>query len=754
MAVDSSYQTWSNLPYHIVKRIYEYLGDDCILSSTVCKHWRDVVFANRSLWKKICIFPSSFPKFEAFKNPIMPIRICSEIKLEFNPFDESHLAIVEAILNSLCSNIMLHSISLRPTVNEPYSECVADILDRIPKTMITSLCEVIMKAKCLKHFYWVGGFHDNDEVNRVLRSLKSNQKHNLLSLQIIRLFHMNQSMLYLDSKSFLFFNLSQFSTNYLHLSEDILLVLTKNASQLRILKLFVQNSIQGLPLIRNQVWRHVHETLPNFRVNLFLICVKDLKILVQSNLMNQHMSFISDSSEELNDQLPLDSSMSALYSISHTPSSSSHTFQQQQQQHQQQQEYEQQSSEHHYHHHHHHNSHNHSPVGQIQMNQLLSERLLPSALPLDSISIYYSKPDPLSYLIQYLMDTFATSLKHFYLIDTFSTVSVMSNNSSNVLHNPSYYTTDSHNIIRFIANAPTTTILKSDTAIDYDNYDCVDSDYQSMFSSHSSYHSLLLDSTSDFDILSCDSSHDFLDYEENSSNHNYYSGNLLIPISTSLPLSSSSGSSSSMPVLRSLVSSEQQSHQLPPSTSKSSSEVVGPNECNTKSTIVSLGEKNNSGVVKSTTAFRDGTVNKAGDNVVNSAFLPVANYSDDITQTSSTNIDFMYDNHLYNPYYQTLREDPQSLPSSSPHLIFYSPNLYKTLDDVDPDPFVMLAWRCQQLSHFTLIGYWFNIVDMKAFTALRGTSLKSFHIPRCCISVDDQSWSFNLDENLNEILEN
>ncbi|VDQ08923.1 unnamed protein product [Trichobilharzia regenti] len=40
---------------------------------------------------------------------------------------------------------------------------------------------------------------------------------------------------------------------------------------------------------------------------------------------------------------------------------------------------------------------------------------------------------------------------------------------------------------------------------------------------------------------------------------------------------------------------------------------------------------------------------------------------------------------------------------------------------------------------------------MKAFTALRGSSLKSFHIPRCCISVDDQSWPFNLDENLNEV---
>lgn len=48
-------------------------------------------------------------------------------------------------------------------------------------------------------------------------------------------------------------------------------------------------------------------------------------------------------------------------------------------------------------------------------------------------------------------------------------------------------------------------------------------------------------------------------------------------------------------------------------------------------------------------------------------------------------------------------------------------------------------------------GYWFNIVDMKAFTALRGTSLKSFRIPSCCISIDDQSWPFNLDENLNEV---
>ncbi|CAH8554115.1 unnamed protein product [Heterobilharzia americana] len=749
MALDLEYfglsnRTWSCLPYHIVRHIYSYLGNESIKVSAVCRHWRDVAYTCRTLWGKLRVRPSSFPNFEAFKNPILPLQICSEIQLEFDPTNELHAGVLEATLNSLCSNIRIHSISLRPIMCAPYDKYAAYKLDTSFSRIITALCEVIVNARCLKYFYWGGSFCNNNEVNYVLQLLTTNQKHNLLSLQIIRLLQMNQSMAYCDSKLFLFYNLSQFSTNYLDLSEDILLVLTRNSNQLRILKLFVQSSVQDLPLIRNQIWRNVHEILPNFRVNLFLICVKDLKQLVQSNLPNEHTSFISNTNEELNDPLSSNSSMVASYSITNAPplSSSSHIPVPQEQ------EYE----------HLHQNHHPH--VEQEQMYELLSTKLLPSALPLDSISIYYCKPDPLSYLIQYLMDTFSTSLRHFYLIDTFNTISVMSNNSGNTLYNISEYPNDSitkntNNVIRFIANTPTTTTLGAtplDTAIDYDNYDCIDSDYQSMFSSHSSYHSLLLDSTSDFDILSCDSSYDLFDCEENSINSNsYYSGNLLLPVSTNLPLPSSSRLSSSIPVSGWPTSPERQLHQL----SASSNKLISQTGYSMNSVIDSTEEKTCSSATEST-MYKDINIKKRDDDVTDVS-IPVTrsySYSNDVMDTSKTNINNC-DNLLYHACYSKFCEVPQSpTPSSSSsppsNLIFYSPNMYKTLDDVNPDPFVMLAWRCQQLSHFTLIGYWFNIVDMKAFTALRGTSLKSFNIPRCCIAIDDQSWSFNLDENFNE----
>lgn len=107
-----------------------------------------------------------------------------------------------------------------------------------------------MNAKCLKNFYWGGTYCGSYEVSRVLQSLTKNQKHNLLSLQIIRLFQINQSMSYLNTRLFIFSNLNQFSINYLNLSEDILLILSRNSNHLRILKLFVQNSVQDLPIIR------------------------------------------------------------------------------------------------------------------------------------------------------------------------------------------------------------------------------------------------------------------------------------------------------------------------------------------------------------------------------------------------------------------------------------------------------------------------------------------------------------------------
>ncbi|TNN05375.1 F-box only 33-like, partial [Schistosoma japonicum] len=738
---DSVAHTWSFLPYHIVKHIYSYLGNDVIHVSTVSKHWRNVAYSDRSLWRKLFICPFNFPKVEAFKNPIVPIRICSEIFIQFDPMNEFHATVLEYTLNVLCLNPQIHSISLRPTLKFSYKKSTSNTLNQFSKKVINALCEVIMNAKCLKNFYWGGTYCSNYDVSRVLQSLKNNQKHNLLSLQIIRLLQINQSMSYLNTRLFIFSNLSQFSINYLHLSEDILLILSKNSNHLRILKLFVQNSVQDLPIIRNQIWRHVHEILPNFRVTLFLICVSDLK--QSPNSTNQQMSFISNTTQELDNQLQPAQQPTSSYSSTSSSScsvtlasSTSSTFSSSSYipvQHQQGQEREHVQ---------------HLEYGeQNQLYQLLSTKLLPSALPLNSIYIYYCKPNPLSYLIQYLMDTFSMSLEHFYLIDTFNTISVMSNISNSILYdNISHYTKDitstttinndnnsnNSNTIRFIANTPTATtvIMSHDSAIDYDNYDCVDSDYQSMFSSYSSYHSLLLDSTSDFDILSCDSSYDLFDHDDSnfttttSNNNTYYSGNLLLPVSTNLSLTPSL----SVPVPGSFSTDQIQQLSVSP---------ISPRNENDHSSIIISSECN-----ENASCTPHPSIASTLDS--NSIGLNKTNIITDHCDYST------YDRN----YYSQFSEGPQLsplCPSSPSNLIFYSPNLYKALDDVNPDPFVMLAWRCQQLSHFTLIGYWFNIVDMKAFTALRGTSLKSFHIPSCCISIDDQSWPFNLNENLNEM---
>ncbi|CAH8561691.1 unnamed protein product [Schistosoma rodhaini] len=759
MALDcgSSVHSWSLLPYHIVKHIYSYLGDEVVYVSTVCKRWRGVAYTDRSVWKKLHICPPNFPEVEAFKNQIIPMKNCNEITLEFDPRDESHVAVLEYILNALCSNAGIHSISLRPTLKLLYNKSSSNISNRLSKKIINALCDVIMNAKCLKNFYWGGTYCGSYEVSRVLQSLTKSQKHNLLSLQIIRLFQINQSMSYLNTRLFIFSNLNQFSINYLNLSEDILLILSENSNHLRILKLFVQNNVQDLPIIRNQIWRHVHEILPNFCVTLFLICVNDLKqSIVHSDLTNQRMSFIQNTTQELDNQLSPSSSYSSMpsscsvtsTSSSPTSSSSPHIPVQCRLENEREQHLRE------YHH----------PYGeQNQIYQLLSTKLLPSALPLNSIYIYYCKPHPLSYLIQYLMDTFPMSLEHFYLIDTFNIISVMSNNSNGILHNNSHYTeyttittssndnsSDSNNnnngnIIRFIANTPTTSY---DAVVNYDNYDCVDSDYQSMFSSYSS-HSLLLDSTSDFDILSCDSSYDLFDYEDKScSNNNYYSGNFLLPVSTSLSLTSSS---SSLPVPSGSCLSDNQIHQslvAPVSLHK----MLEQTECSSNSEIISKNDNDSLSIIKSALC-EESAINKGGCSDTSLVSHQALISTHDSINTTNANVNDFCDYLPYDRnYYPNFSEAPQS--STSSNLVFYSPNLYKAPDDVNPDPFVMLAWRCQQLSHFTLIGYWFNIVDMKAFTALRGTSLKSFRIPSCCISIDDQSWPFNLDENLNEMSRN
>lgn len=61
----------------------------------------------------------------------------------------------------------------------------------------------------------------------------------------------------------------------------------------------------------------------------------------------------------------------------------------------------------------------------------------------------------------------------------------------------------------------------------------------------------------------------------------------------------------------------------------------------------------------------------------------------------------------------------------------YGPNQYVTA--TQENPFVMLAWRCHNLRHFTLTGYRIDTEDVIAIARLRGTQLKTLDIPRCCL---------------------
>lgn len=60
------------------------------------------------------------------------------------------------------------------------------------------------------------------------------------------------------------------------------------------------------------------------------------------------------------------------------------------------------------------------------------------------------------------------------------------------------------------------------------------------------------------------------------------------------------------------------------------------------------------------------------------------------------------------------------------------------ISQTDEDPFVMLAWRCNKLQNFSLIGYEILEDDVIAIARLRGHSLKSYNIPHCCIAVEEE----------------
>ncbi|XP_023217047.1 F-box only protein 33-like [Centruroides sculpturatus] len=53
------------------------------------------------------------------------------------------------------------------------------------------------------------------------------------------------------------------------------------------------------------------------------------------------------------------------------------------------------------------------------------------------------------------------------------------------------------------------------------------------------------------------------------------------------------------------------------------------------------------------------------------------------------------------------------------------------------DPLVMLAWRCQNLTHLSVVGYCICDVDLIGIARLRGPQLKELNIPACCIAVYD-----------------
>ncbi|XP_041373352.1 F-box only protein 33-like [Gigantopelta aegis] len=70
-------------------------------------------------------------------------------------------------------------------------------------------------------------------------------------------------------------------------------------------------------------------------------------------------------------------------------------------------------------------------------------------------------------------------------------------------------------------------------------------------------------------------------------------------------------------------------------------------------------------------------------------------------------------------------------------LVDSAPGVYSELSQ-DPDPFVMMAWRCPKLEHLTVIGYEVAEENIVAIARLRGDTLKTLDIPRCCISTVEE----------------
>lgn len=53
--------------------------------------------------------------------------------------------------------------------------------------------------------------------------------------------------------------------------------------------------------------------------------------------------------------------------------------------------------------------------------------------------------------------------------------------------------------------------------------------------------------------------------------------------------------------------------------------------------------------------------------------------------------------------------------------------------DPDPDPLVLLSWKCKHLSELIIVGYELLEINLTAIAKLRSTGLKSFYVARDCV---------------------
>lgn len=65
---------------------------------------------------------------------------------------------------------------------------------------------------------------------------------------------------------------------------------------------------------------------------------------------------------------------------------------------------------------------------------------------------------------------------------------------------------------------------------------------------------------------------------------------------------------------------------------------------------------------------------------------------------------------------------------TDPTLRYHNPLRY----DADPDPLVLLVWKCKNLTELTIIGYEMLEINLIAIAKLR-SSLKDFNVPIDCI---------------------